>query len=382
MRILTVCSSYRVFGAEIITLKMLEGFKNAGHAQLAITSIWTDGEFSRRLAETGVTEKQLPFGALSIRLRLEPMLWTVDMVARLPSLWKGWRQAVRDFQPDVILFSSWRHPLAVYPWLGKTPAFLIEHANLDFTKTRHRLYALLARRLSGFIAVSQFTGCHLSQFGIPPEKIHVIQNGRFSRSDISFIESTATPVLLPDRKPCVGIVGQICPSKGHGILLEAMNLLRKENIEVDTRAFGTGDPSYVGHLSEKIQEYGLANSWRWMGYETRLDFIYRDLDICVVPSASEAFSLVAAEAGAFARPVVASRVGGVPEVVLDGETGLLVKPGDARELATKIRWLLENPEIARQMGVAGRERVFANFSQEKMVSELVTLFSDGGRPVV
>ncbi|PYK74034.1 MAG: hypothetical protein DME42_05370 [Verrucomicrobia bacterium] len=86
MRILTVCTSTNVFGAEVVTLKMLDGFQRAGHEQLAITSIWTDGEFNRRLALLGVREVRLPFGAFSKRIAFRPLWWTLNTVVRLPWL--------------------------------------------------------------------------------------------------------------------------------------------------------------------------------------------------------------------------------------------------------------------------------------------------------
>src|SRR5437588_5470038 len=149
MRILTVCTSTKVFGAEVITLKLLEGFARAGHEQLAVTSIWTDGDFNRRLANIGVPERRLPFGAFSKLLRLQPMWWTANTVVRLPWLWIGWMWTVGRFKPDVVLFTSSRLALPVYPWLRRQPSFLIEHSYIEATPTRRRMYRLLARKLAG-----------------------------------------------------------------------------------------------------------------------------------------------------------------------------------------------------------------------------------------
>src|SRR6266404_1986663 len=183
MRILTVCVSTNVFGAEVITLEMLEGFKRAGHEQLAVTSTWTDGEFNRRLASLGIREIRMPFGAISKRLRLQPIWWTANVIVRLPSLWTRWSRAVRQFRPEIIIFTSLRHPLLVYPCPWHAPSFLIEHSYLEPTPTRHLLYKFLARKIAGFITVSEFMHYHIAKMGAPAEKIFVVKNGVFSKDD-------------------------------------------------------------------------------------------------------------------------------------------------------------------------------------------------------
>src|SRR5437667_196053 len=129
MRILSVCSNYRVFGAETITLKMLEGFKQNGHEQLAVTSPHTDGEFSRRLVGLGIREEIIPFGAIVLQLRY--CKWTAYTLTRLPVLWWRWLQVLRAFRPDIVIFTGSRQCMLLYPWLGRQPSFLIEYTNLE-----------------------------------------------------------------------------------------------------------------------------------------------------------------------------------------------------------------------------------------------------------
>jgi hypothetical protein len=139
MRILIVCTSAQVFGVEVITLKLLEGLKIAGHELLAVTSTWTDGEFSRRLDVVGVPEMRLPFGFFSKRLTVQAVRWTAAFVSRMPMLWLKWLRTVRAFNPDVIVLTSTRQVLPILPLLGKTPAVLVEHANLHETPTRRAM---------------------------------------------------------------------------------------------------------------------------------------------------------------------------------------------------------------------------------------------------
>ncbi|MEN3368670.1 MAG: hypothetical protein V7609_813 [Verrucomicrobiota bacterium] len=377
MRILTVCTSTNVFGAEVITLKMLEGFARAGHEQLAVTSTWTDGEFNRRLAKIGVPEHRLPFGALSIRLRLQPMWWTMNVLVRLPSLWMGWKRAMRQFQPDIVLFTSWRHPLAVYPILDATPSFLIEYSFLDLTKTRRKLYRVLTRKLAGFIAVSEFMRDHVKLVGAPADKVYLVKSAAFSGRDREAVEREAQ-LFAPNPTAAtlrIGIIGQISPHKGHDDLVEAVIELRRRSRAFVVYVFGTGSTKYVDQLKSKLSDAGLNETFSWSGFVKERANIYGSIDVCVVPSRSgDPFPTVAMEAGAYGRPVVASRRGGLPEIIVDGITGWLDDLTQPRKFADRLEWFYDNPEAARGMGLAGRERIFREFTQEKMISDFESLF--------
>jgi glycosyltransferase involved in cell wall biosynthesis len=377
MRILTVCTSTSVFGAEVVTLKMLDGFKRAGHEQLAITSIWTDGEFNRRLAALGIEEQRLPFGFFSKRIALRPIWWTTKFVLRLPWLWIGWRRAVRRFKPDVIIFTSSRLTLPVYPLLEGRREFLIEHTYLDATPMRQKLYGMFASKLIGFFAVSDFMAQQLHKLGAPKSQIFVVKNGVFSISEFPPLTNRR---FGADQIVKVGIVGQISQKKGHETLLKAVHSLRLQGIRLQVLVFGAGDESYVSEISRKVSEYDLADCWNWMAYAGSPDEIYPKFDICVMPTISpEPFGMVAAEAGAFGLPVVVANCGGLPEVVEQGITGFLVEPDNAFELADRLKWLMKNPERARSMGLRGREKVLREFTQERMVSEFERIFDCTGR---
>jgi glycosyltransferase involved in cell wall biosynthesis len=375
MRILTVCTSTNVFGAEVVTLKMLEGFQRAGHAQLALTTIWTDGDFNRRLATLGIPEVRLPFGSLSKRLAPRPMWWTFNAVIRLPWLWMGWRRVIRRFNPDVVIFTTWRHALSVYPFIKGGCSFLIEYTYLTPTRTRRALYRLLSRQLTGFVAVSEFMRGHSIKIGAPVKKVHLARSAVFSASDPLRYERGDAQVLSVHDRLRIGIVGQIAPHKGHACLIDAIGLLHKEGLAVDVFVFGTGDPEYISTLKKKLRELQLEGLFHWMGYKENPAEIYRTFDVCVVPSLSgDPFPTVAMEAGAYVRPVIASRTGGLPEIVEHGVTGWLAESGSAEGLAKYMREFIKDRVIIQRMGQAGRERVFSEFSQEKMVGDLEQIF--------
>jgi glycosyltransferase involved in cell wall biosynthesis len=378
MRILTVCSSWRVFGAETITLKLLEGFKGRGHEQIAVTSIWTDGDFSRRLGQLGIKEEAMPFGAVVASLSPRYIKWTAHCLSMLPVLWWRWHRVLRTFRPEVILWTSSKQALLLLPWLGGTPSFLMEFTHVVPTRNIKWLYRRLSKRFTGFVAVSDFMRIHLHATGAPSDRIFVIKSGAFRETDRLIVESGAAPASRNCSEAArIGIIGQVAPNKGHGCLVEAVGLLRKRGLPLQVRTFGSGDPGYTARLKEKIQQAGLAGIWDWMGYEQDKAKIFGGIDICVVPSCfGDPFPTVAMEAGAYGIPVVASRAGGLPEIIEHGVTGYLVDSDSPAQLADKLEWLIRNPDRARQMGGAGRRKVFRQFTVEKMVSEFEALFAE------
>jgi glycosyltransferase involved in cell wall biosynthesis len=378
MKILTVCSSWRVFGAETITLKMLDGFKQRGHEQIAITSIWTDGEMSRHLQQLGIREEVMPFGAVVASLSPKYLKWTADVVFRLPILWWRWRRLMRQFQPDVIIWTSSKQAMLLLPWLDERPSFLMEFTNMAPTKNIQRLYARLSKKLAGFVAVSDFMRTHLHSVGAPLKNITVVKSGAFFEADRMAAECNAIRAVRNAKELArVGIIGQVAPNKGHDCLVEAVSLLRRQGINLIVRTFGSGESGYTERLKKKIQKAGLADIWEWMGYEQDKLKIFAAIDICIVPSCfGDPFPTVAMEAGVYGLPVVASRIGGLPEIIEDSVTGWLVEPDSPEQLAEKIQYLINQPEAAREMGKAGRERVFKLFTVEKMVMKFESLFEE------
>jgi glycosyltransferase involved in cell wall biosynthesis len=143
-----------------------------------------------------------------------------------------------------------------------------------------------------------------------------------------------------------------------------------------------GEGELRGILEELAHSLGIAHSIRFTGFRNDISRLIGAMDLLVLPTKNEGFPWVLAEAMSLGKPVVATRVGGIPELVQDGHTGLLVPPGDGAALGTAIAEILGQPGRARQMGLAGRRRVRERFGVEKMLDRLEELFSqvieDGG----
>lgn len=378
MRILTVCSNYRVFGAETITLKMLEGFKQNGHKQLAVTSIFTDGEYSRRLRAIGIPERQLGLGAVTKKLSWRPMWWMANTLARLPVALVKWTRILRKFRPDVVLFTASRQCLLLYPWLSRQPSVLIEFTNVEVSSSNRRLYRMLSSKLSCFVAVSDFMRDHLHRVGAPRDKICVVKSGTFfEREKCALEQPLSSSVQENNGSFRIGFVGQIAPNKGLDCLVKAARLLRDREYKFIIQVFGSGDPRYEDELKGEIATANLTEVWNWKGYERDKAKIFRSMDACVVPSCfGDPFPTVAMEAGVYGLPVVASRIGGLPEIVEDGVTGWLVAANSPAQLADRLEWLIRHRDTAQEMGQAGREKVFQEFTVETMVSDFEILFRE------
>ena len=235
-----------------------------------------------------------------------------------------------------------------------------------------RLIFYVAERIGGMlsdliIAVSEADrqlaiGCKI----ISPDRIVTIRNGL----DVihSIIEQRSKAEIgLPDGYQIVGTVANFYPTKGLPFFIRAIPYVRDEFPEACFVIVGDGQQR--PELERLTAELDLNSCVLFLGQRDDVPQILPLFDVFVLPSVKEGLPYALLEAMAAAKPVVATAVGGVPEVVVDGQTGLLVPPRDPEALAQAIITLLRNPGRARAMGEAGRQRVLEHFTVERMVAE-------------
>jgi glycosyltransferase involved in cell wall biosynthesis len=183
---------------------------------------------------------------------------------------------------------------------------------------------------------------------------------------------------LPDAGPAVGIVGRLVPVKDHPTFLRAAARLAHERPDVVIVVAGDGESR--GALEASGRDL-LGDRVRFLGWVDDLPTLYAALDVVVLTSTNEGTPVSLVEAGAAGRPVVATRVGGVAEVVEDGRTGALVPPGDPVATAAAVERLLGDPASARAMGLAARGSVASRFDAARLDDDLVELYGEllGGR---
>jgi glycosyltransferase involved in cell wall biosynthesis len=174
--------------------------------------------------------------------------------------------------------------------------------------------------------------------------------------------------------PVISIVARLQEVKGHRVFLEsARQVLSKRP---DARFWVVGDGELRKELEAASKQLGLSKAVSFLGYRNDVDSLMASSDVVVSASSYEALSRSLLEALALERPVVAPFVGGIPEVIRKGETGLLVPPGDPSALAAGILQLLNDPNLAQRLASAGRKFVGEHFSLKVQASALAGLYRE------
>lgn len=209
-------------------------------------------------------------------------------------------------------------------------------------------------------------------------KIRVIYNGIDVSKASSVSESS--PVARTSRQaPVLGYVGQIHKVKGLEVLVGAVEWLKQDFPKIRCSIIGAAPKSQANHeryLKDLIRKRRLEGHFDFLGERRDVLRLLSQIDVLVLPSVSESFGRVLIEAMAMAKPVVASRVGGVPEVVVDGVTGFLVPPGDSKILAEAIMSLISDPQKATRFGRMGKIRVQKMFDLERYHRQIEAVFAE------
>lgn len=232
------------------------------------------------------------------------------------------------------------------------------------------------------VAVSSDTKNYLAAKGIFDAKVRVINNGL----DLDMLDNIkpdpefAEKLLGPESRPLVGIVAYLYPGvKGHETFLQAARHILDAGKDVRFLVVGgplyPSDNWYEERLVNYAKELGVQASVTFLGNQQNVIQIMDSLDVLVLPSTvREGFGMALVEAMARRKPVVASRIGGMVDVVEENVNGLLFAPGNAEDLAKAILRILSNREMARQFGINGRRRVEERFSSRAMAKGYERLF--------
>ncbi len=197
----------------------------------------------------------------------------------------------------------------------------------------------------------------LVQGGVKPPLVETIYEG----VDLNWIDSLTTDYRLPVKPGIVlGTVAHLSPEKGHRTLLEAARLLVARGLSFHLVLVGEGQLRET--LETMAVEFGLADRVTFTGFRSDSEALMRQFDVFCLPSLSEGLSSAILAAMASSQPVVSTRVGGIPELVQDGETGYLVSPHDPDELAEALACLIGDEALRHGLGQAGRRRVEGCFT--------------------
>jgi glycosyltransferase involved in cell wall biosynthesis len=230
-----------------------------------------------------------------------------------------------------------------------------------------RIYEVLdrisLRRMDRVVCVSEGQATKVRRAGVPGSKVAVIHNAvradRFACADPAF-RGRLQAFFPSPRSRIIGAAGRLSPEKGFQVLVEAAATVTRADPSLGFILFGDGPLRET--LARQVASAGLAGRFILAGFRSDLDDFLPHFDLLVLPSYTEGLPNVVLEASAAAVPVVATAVGGTPEVVEHGVTGFLVPPGKPAELAGRIRDVLATETRAREMGLRGQERTRRHFS--------------------
>ena len=274
---------------------------------------------------------------------------------------------VRNIRPNIIYVSQQRHDLylaVAMKLLFRIPYIVHVHYPVG-PWLGHAALAILPRSRYT-IACSDFVRRTLIKNGTDEINIKVIHNP--VRLERFLLPRKSHPFRdeckIPRNAPVIVSAGRIDPEKGHDALVESFWRIRDRFPEVYVVICGQtfGNEGYATELVNRVKALGLEQRIFFLGQRRDLPEIFADCHIFCLPTLEEAFGLVFTEAMAAGLPVVACKSGAVPEIVINGVTGLLSEPRDFNKLAANLELLLLNPDLAAQLGKAGRARAQSEFT--------------------
>jgi glycosyltransferase involved in cell wall biosynthesis len=352
-------------GGQRQVLLTVLGLRERGHRAVLVAH--PDGELARRAAEGHDVIKLAP--------RTEVDLRTAWRVSRI----------IKELKPDIVHAHD-PHAVAAAA-LGLS--FITSQPRLPLVASRRVAFHLKPNAFSRwkyhqvdcFVTASTSIRSVLVEDGIPSSKIVAVYEGidvhRIRAEPIAKIHEA---LWLPVHAPIVGATGALTAEKGHRYLIDAAALVVQDVPDARFVILGEGD--HRPALEKQIKDLRLEKHVFLPGFRADVLAFLRAFDVFVMPSLSEGLGTSLLDAMAASKPTVATHTGGIPEVVVDGATGLLVPPRDAPAMADAISVLLRDPALRDRMGAAGLARVQQVFSVERMVERTLEVYKTllKGRP--
>lgn len=324
------------------------------------------------LKDAGAVAAQLP-GDVPVFQNLLRHKYDVTVVPRLARLF-------RRRQVDIVITLGagdrmfWGRLAA---WLAGVPTITTWLHSTGWPDNIGVLNRLLTPITDAFIAVAPAHGRFLiEQERLPGDRVCVVANGIDTEH---FTPRPADRQLrarlgLPAAAPVAGLVARLCAEKNHELFLRVAALVREE--VADAHFLVVGDGPRREHLAALSAELGLTEAVHFVGSRDDVPDLLALMDVFLLTSHVEANPLAILEAQALAKPVVATRVGSVPESVREGEVGFLVEPGDARAMADRVIELFRDPRLARRLGGEARRQVVERHSLRRMVDQFQDLLEE------
>lgn len=359
MNVLQVLPRLDEGGVETGTVDFARYLTLNGHKAVVISG---GGRLVKRLHEVGARHYQYPVGKKS----LLTFVWVIPRIV----------DVIRKENIHII------HARSRVPALASFVASRI--TSIPFITTAHGYYRKhLISKVMGWgkfvIVASNAMGYHMiKNFGVLQEKIRLIPRG----VDLGSFEYKS-PGDRRNNPFTIGMISRISPIKGHSYFIQAISQVSRKipNLKVViVGGVATGKEKYKAELDLLIRRLGLVEIVKFLGPRDDIPRILSEMNILVMsPVEQEAFGRAIIEAQAAGVPVVATTVGGIVDIVKDGQTGLLCSPQDPKELADKIIGLAKNKDLQQKIAEEARQSVEHNFTLEKMAASTLRLYEEAMR---
>ena len=363
LRVLHVCAPAQVGGLESVVAALAGGLADRGHEIHAATVVepaTERPEFVNRMARRGVSTR---------RIEVAHRRYLTE-ARRLSEL-------VADVAPDVVHSHGYRPDVVAGVLSRRLRAPLVSTVH-GFTGggAKNRFYewlqCLALRRFEAVAAVSGPLRRELLDRGLEAARVHLVRNAWSADRDLLSSRDARSELGLPADAFVVGWVGRLSPEKGPDVFLDALAELGSS--DADLVASVVGDGALLDSLRTTARRSARSGSVHFHGRVPGAAAVYRAFDVFVLSSRSEGTPVSLLEAMAAEVPVVATRVGGVPDVVRHEREALLVAPEDPSALAAAIERLREDRELGRALARRARGRLEAGFSEESWIDRYEALY--------
>jgi L-malate glycosyltransferase len=381
MRVLYVNHTAEVSGAERSLLSLLGALGETVERRMACPC----GRLSTAVEELGVPVSAIAGTAGS--LRLHP-LHTPRALAEMGVAALQVRRVARRERAEVVHANSIRAGIVL--GLGRlTPTATIVHVRdcLPPGPVTSATMRLIAATATTVVANSHYTARSVLA-AAPNARVEVVHNPvdleRWNPERIDRAAARAALGTAGERRVLLGVVAQLSPWKGQDTAIEALRLLLEEGVDAHLLLIGSAkfvaratrfdNEAYVAGLRARIAQAGLQERVSWLGEREDVPELVRALDVLLLPSSEEPFGRALIEAMALGVPVLATEVGGPPEILQDGREGYLLPPREPAAWAAAVRRIAQSPDRGAGMGLVGRHRVQATFTAQQHAAAILKVY--------
>lgn len=378
--VLIINQSSELYGADKAILELLENYPKGFNP---IVVLHQEGPLKEILVNKGI--KVIKCSVIKVKRGIFSPKYLLQLPFEIIKAVYTIRKELKGTKIDLI------HSNAISVLIGAFYSYIFRikhlwhvHEIIEHPKAIAKAYPKIVYFFSDIIVFNS-NASYSHFYSIKPkikEKAIIIHNGQNRNCPIiNNTERTKIQTALfksSESDIVIGLVGRISRLKGQKLLLKAFNSLSTKHKNIHLVYVGSppdGQEHFLNNLNLKITEYNLGDKVTVVDFQKEVWPIYDALDIVVVPSTEpESFGLVATEAMLSFKPVIGSNLGGLKEIIDDGNTGYLFEPKNHEDLEKKLEILISNPELIQKMGLNGNERVKKLFTTEKFVSAIEKVY--------